>query len=141
MDVKDAYKLYLEGDVVEDPFTAAPDLEFVMYPEEEDYVWRMVILPINSMGADLSLDPTAGCSKSDEDERFESIRVWMREKGVVASLADSPPIARMTDEFGLDLVDGRHRLALAHEAGVTEVRVMLGAAPDWVPACVAKLAR
>jgi hypothetical protein len=135
MDLKDAYELYLAGDVVEDPFTSAPDLEYVMYEEEADYVWRMVVLPIDAVGADLSLEATPGCTQKEEDERFERIRQWMGEKGVVASLAECPPIARMTGEFGLDLVDGRHRLALAHQYGMTEVRLMLGAAPGWAPTC------
>lgn len=135
MDVRQAYELFLAGDVVEDPFTTAPDLEYVMYDEEADYIWRMVVLPIDAVGADLSLDATPGCTQEDEDERFERIRVWMNGKGVVASLTDCPPIARMTDEFGLDLVDGRHRLALAYQSGLKEVRMMVGIAPGWTPKC------
>lgn len=134
MDVRDAYELFLAGEVVEDPFTTAPDLEYVMYDEEADYIWRMVTLPIDAVGADLSLEATPGCTQEDEDVRFEGIRRWMSVKGVVASLADCPPIARMTDEYGLDLIDGRHRLALAHQYGLKEVRMMLGCAPGWVPA-------
>ena len=135
MDLIDAYDLYLAGEVVEDPYKAAPDLEYVIYPEEEDYVWKMVVLPIDAVGADLSLDATAGCTQEDEDARFERIREWMSAKGVEVALKESPPIARMTDEFGLDLVDGRHRLALAYQNGLREVRMMLGAAPGWVPRC------
>lgn len=136
MDMQEAYELYLVGEVVEDPFTTAPDFEYVMCDEEADYIWRMVVLPIDAVGADLSLEATPGCTQEDEDERFERIRQWMSEKGIVASLAECPPIARMTDKFGLDLIDGRHRLALAHQYGLTEVRLMLGAAPGWAPACV-----
>jgi hypothetical protein len=133
MDLMEAYEVYLHGDAVDDPYKAAPDLEYVMYDEEVDYVWRMVVLPIDAVGADLSLEATPGCTQEEEDERFEKIRKWMDEKGIIASLVDCPPIARMTDEFGLDLVDGRHRLALANQSGVKEVRMMLGAAPGWVP--------
>jgi hypothetical protein len=135
MDVRDAYELFLTGEIVEDPFTTAPDLEYVIYDEEIDYIWRMVVLPIDAVGTDLSLDATPGCTQEDEDVRFESIRQWMSVKGVVASLADCPPIARMTDEHGLDLIDGRHRLALAHQYGLKEVRMMIGTAPGWAPSC------
>lgn len=134
MDINEAYELYLAGEVVDDPYMAAPDLEYVMYPEEEDYLWRMVVLPLDAVGCDLSLAPTDGCEEKDEDERFDRIREWMQEKGIIQALAESPPIARMTDQFGLDVVDGRHRLALAHHHGLAEVRMMLGAAPGWKPA-------
>ncbi len=134
MNIKEAYELYLAGEDVDDPYGTAPDLEFVMYPEEADYVWRLVVLPLEAVGCDLSLDPTAGCSQQEEDQRFDRVRAWMAEKGgVVEALAECPPIARFTDEFGLDLVDGRHRLAIAHQSGITKVRLMLGAAPGWSP--------
>lgn len=133
MDIQQAYQIYMEGEVVSDPYAAAPDLEYVIYPEEEDYVWRMVVLPIAAVGADLSLAPTDGCSEEEEEVRFESIRSWMTEKGILRALLECPPIARMTDKFGLDLVDGRHRLALANQAGITHVKFLLGAAPGWKP--------
>jgi hypothetical protein len=136
MNITEAYELYLKGAPVEDPFATSPDLEYVIYDEEADYIWRMVVLPVDAVGADLSLEATPGCTQEDEDKRFELIRLWMAENGVDAALKQSPPIARMTDEFGLDLVDGRHRLALAHQQGITEVRIMVGAAPGWSPAPV-----
>ncbi len=75
MDLQEAYDLYLASQTIADPFAAAPDLEYVIYPEEEDYDWRFVILPIDSVGADLSLEPTDGCEKEDEDQRFSNIRL------------------------------------------------------------------
>lgn len=83
MELRQAYELYLSGDVVDDPFAAAPDLEYVMYEEEADYIWRMVVLPIDSVGADLTLEATSGCTQEDEDERFERIRQWMSEKALL----------------------------------------------------------
>jgi hypothetical protein len=134
MDITEAYELYLAGEAVENPFKTAPDLEYVIYDEEADYIWRMVVLPIDALGADLTLEATPGCTQEDEDARFALIRTWMAGKGIEAALAQSPPIARMTDEFGLDMVDGRHRLALAFQQGLTEIRIMVGAAPGWSPA-------
>jgi hypothetical protein len=134
MEIQEVYERYLAGEKVEDPYATAPDLEYVIYPEEDDYVWRMVVLPLDAAGADLSLEATPGCTQEDEDKRFDGIRSWMAEKGIVAALADCPPIVRMTDEFGVDMVDGRHRLALAHQAGITEIKMMVGAAPGCSPA-------
>jgi hypothetical protein len=133
MFLTEAYERYLVAATEEQPFDVAPDLEFVIWDEEQDFIWKFVELPIDAVGADLSFAPTNGCLPQDEDERFATIRTWMEINGVEKALRASPPIARMTDEEGLELVDGRHRLALARHYGITSVRFLVGCAPGWVP--------
>lgn len=133
MTVVEAYEWYQAAAEEKEPFEAAPDLEFVIFDEERDFVWKFIDLPIDAVGADLTFAPTKGCRPEDEEERFELVRTWMESSGVESALRASPPIARMTDEAGLELVDGRHRLALAHHYGITSVRFLVGCAPGWVP--------
>lgn len=135
MTLGEIHALYLAGTPIESPWEGDDAFEGVVEGDEFDYDWRRIELPLDVVGytIDLSLGPNPGCEEVDEEERFEWIRAWGRESGGLANaLLARPPAVVIDDRKGI-MIDGRHRLALASQAGMTSVPVIVGMPPDFSP--------
>lgn len=128
MNLGQIHELYLKGESVHEPWEGDDPFECVLEMHEMEYDWRKVVLPLAVVGEkiDLSFEPNPGCEPEDEDERFDWIRSWCRDCGGVAQALSRKPPAIIMDDGQATMIDGRHRLAIAHAAGLTEVTVVIG---------------
>lgn len=135
MNALDIFQIYQFGILTNAPWQGDDNFEATLSEEEAEYDWRKITLPLSVAGIDLDLscDPSPGCDPKVEAERFDGIRNWAREIGSIsAALAIRPP-AIVIDHTKAMTVDGRHRLAIAAQAGLIEVTVLVGIPPGYIP--------
>lgn len=135
MELVDIYNLYLDGQKVVEPWEGDVDFEVVLMPEEFEYDWRIIELPLDVVATDIDLSfaPNPGCEPEEEKERFAYIEKWAAEYGGIdEALRIRPPTIKI-DDIQAFLLDGRHRLVLANAKAITEVPVLVGIPEGFVP--------
>lgn len=133
---------FLQGAVVKDILDRSDDADTILYDEEFDLEWRECKVPISAfpfLQKYASLEDYARDQALEEDdaernrEKFRDVETWMREEGPSAALSESPPLCVLLSDGTLDVLDGMHRLGVAHFVfAVDEITILVAMKPEPV---------